>query len=243
MTDVKWIKITTDIFDDEKIRIIESMPNGDAILVIWLKLLILAGRSNRDGFLEMSNGKPYTNEMFSVIFSRKKSKISSAIQIFLDYELLEIVDKKLRIKNWDKYQNVDGMEKVRKQSAERQARYRARLKEQQNNANGNKKSDVTVTQRKTRQVTLSNEAEVEVEVDIDNVTSSRVSVGSKCYGFNSNVMLTDDEYQRLLDRFNNTEVLINKVSAIIARSPKDVGKHFALCEKVGREDGYEKGEL
>lgn len=32
---MKWIKITTDIFDDEKILMIESMPSADSIIVIW----------------------------------------------------------------------------------------------------------------------------------------------------------------------------------------------------------------
>ena len=43
--EVKWIKITTDIFDNRKIKIIEKMPDGYAIIVAWVKLLCLAGMS------------------------------------------------------------------------------------------------------------------------------------------------------------------------------------------------------
>ena len=32
MAEVKWIKIVTDIFDDEKILLIESMPDADALI-------------------------------------------------------------------------------------------------------------------------------------------------------------------------------------------------------------------
>ena len=46
MADIKWIKITTDIFDDEKILLIESLPEADSIIVIWFKLLCLAGKMN-----------------------------------------------------------------------------------------------------------------------------------------------------------------------------------------------------
>ena len=35
---MKWIKIVTDIFDDEKIQLIEALPSADSILVIWFKL-------------------------------------------------------------------------------------------------------------------------------------------------------------------------------------------------------------
>lgn len=51
MADVKWIKITTDIFDDEKILLIESLPDSDSIIVIWFKLLCLAGKMNNSGVL------------------------------------------------------------------------------------------------------------------------------------------------------------------------------------------------
>ena len=46
MADIKWIKITTDIFNDEKILLIEQMPEADTLLVIWFKLLCMAGRQN-----------------------------------------------------------------------------------------------------------------------------------------------------------------------------------------------------
>lgn len=39
MADVKWIKIATDIFDNRKIKQIEAMPKGEAIIVIWIKLI------------------------------------------------------------------------------------------------------------------------------------------------------------------------------------------------------------
>ena len=34
MANVKWIKIIVDIFDDEKIRLIETLPDSDTILII-----------------------------------------------------------------------------------------------------------------------------------------------------------------------------------------------------------------
>jgi hypothetical protein len=33
------------MFDDEKIKLIESMPDADSILIIWIKLLIQAGKT------------------------------------------------------------------------------------------------------------------------------------------------------------------------------------------------------
>ena len=39
MADVKWIKLAVDMFDNRKIRQIETLPDGDGIIVIWVKLL------------------------------------------------------------------------------------------------------------------------------------------------------------------------------------------------------------
>lgn len=47
MSEIKWIKICTDIFDDEKILLIESKPEKDSIIVIWFKLLCFAGKQDR----------------------------------------------------------------------------------------------------------------------------------------------------------------------------------------------------
>ena len=71
MADVKWIKITTDIFDDEKILLIESLPEADSIIVIWFKLLCLAGKMNNSGVFVMNNRLPYTDKMLATIFRRK----------------------------------------------------------------------------------------------------------------------------------------------------------------------------
>ena len=49
--EVKWIKIVTDVFDNRKIRMIESLPDGDALIVIWFKILTLAGQVNEGGQL------------------------------------------------------------------------------------------------------------------------------------------------------------------------------------------------
>lgn len=60
MSDVKWIKIVTDIFDDEKILLIESMPESDSLIVIWFKLLCMAGKMNNGGVLMLNEKIAYT---------------------------------------------------------------------------------------------------------------------------------------------------------------------------------------
>ena len=128
MADVKWIKITTDIFDDEKILMIESMPSADSIIVIWLKLLTFAGKQNNDGVFLMSNRIAYTDEMLASIFRRDVNLVRLALKTFEQFGMIEIIEKVITIPNWGKHQTLDAYEKKKVRDRERIARKRAEQK-------------------------------------------------------------------------------------------------------------------
>ena len=128
MTSVKWIKIVPDIFDDEKMQLIEALPEADTIIVIWFKLLCLAGRQNNSGVIMLNDRIPYTDEMLSQIFRRKKSQVQLALKTFEEYEMIKIVEGVVTIPNWSKYQNQDALETARNKAAQRVAAYRERQK-------------------------------------------------------------------------------------------------------------------
>lgn len=117
MSEIKWIKITTDIFDDEKICLIDALPDHDAILVIWFKILALAGKHNRNGLLMMSDKVHYTDEMLATIFRRPLNTVRMALGIFEQFGMVEIIDGVITLPNWEKHQNIDGMEKSRNKHA------------------------------------------------------------------------------------------------------------------------------
>jgi predicted phage replisome organizer len=128
MSEVKWIKIKVDIFNDEKIQLIETMPDADTIIVIWFKLLSLAGIKNDGGIVRMNDKMAYTEEMLSIIFRRKKSVVILALETFRQFDMIDIVDNAILINNWEKHQNVDGLDKIKLQNKERQQRYRENQK-------------------------------------------------------------------------------------------------------------------
>ena len=78
----KWIKVIVDFFDDEKILLIEKMKNGDTIIVIWLKLLTLAGKLNSRGVFKVSDKIPYTVDLFAAKFRRPEKQIKMAFEVF-----------------------------------------------------------------------------------------------------------------------------------------------------------------
>lgn len=128
MAEVKWIKITTELFDNRKIKQIESLPDSDAIIVIWLKLLCLSGNINDNGYIYLTNEMPYTDQMLSTQFGKPLSTIRLALQTFQQFGMIEIIDDVLKISNWEKYQNIEGLDKIREQNKLRKQRQREREK-------------------------------------------------------------------------------------------------------------------
>lgn len=128
MAEVKWIKIVTDIFDDEKMLLIESLPSADSIMVIWFKLLCLAGKTNNSGVFIFNERIPYTDEMLASIFRRDVNTVRLALHTFEEYGMVEIIDNIITIPNWGKHQSLDAYERKKVRDRERIARKRAEQK-------------------------------------------------------------------------------------------------------------------
>lgn len=125
---VKWIKICTDVFDDEKIVLIESMPEADGIIAMWFKILCLAGKQNNGGVLMLNDRIAYTDEMLSVIFRRPLNTVRLAMQTFESFGMIEVVRGAYTIPNWDKHQNEEKMTAIREYNREAQRRSREKKK-------------------------------------------------------------------------------------------------------------------
>ena len=138
MSDIKWIKIDTGLFNNRKIRQIERLENSDALIVIWLKMLILAAEVNEDGYLFFTDSVPYDAELMATQFDRPIELIVEALNTFEKYDMLEkepIENDKIgfsdiyRISNWEKYQNAYGMERIREQNRMRKQKERERKRD------------------------------------------------------------------------------------------------------------------
>jgi len=125
MNSVKWIKLSTRIFDDEKIKIIEGMPEGDAILVVWIKLLVLAANSNGDGTIRLNEQIPYTDELLATVFRRSVMTVRLALETFANFGMIAIhEDQTIEIARWGAYQEVASLEKIRQQTRARVSKHR-----------------------------------------------------------------------------------------------------------------------
>lgn len=130
MPDIKWIKITTEMFDDEKIRIIESMPEADTLIVLWVRLICMAGKTNDNGYIYLMPEIPYTIEQLAAIFNRPLNTVKLAIETFTRLRMVTLSDDGIIfLPAFERHQNIEGMERVREANRKRVADFRARQKE------------------------------------------------------------------------------------------------------------------
>lgn len=172
MPSVKWIKLTTSMFDDERIKLIQSMPEGDALLVVWVRLLVLAGKVNDGGFIYLSEGIPYTDEMLATIFQKPLNTTRLALSVFARFGMIEMTSRGIFLPSWQEHQNVEGLEKIQEQTRKRVAAHRekTRAAEAQHVTLPVTFGNVSVT----LPVTQCNATELEVDLEEDLETPSIV---------------------------------------------------------------------
>lgn len=140
---IKWLKLDVDIFNDAKIRIIRSHPDGNAIAILWIGLLCLAMKSQRPGLVEISNALPYTLDDLSSLFNIEKKTVEIGLFLFKKYKMVELLgDGGIEVINFSKHQNIEYMERKRELTRKRVERFRSK----QLTCNGDVTRDsVTVT--------------------------------------------------------------------------------------------------
>ena len=214
MAEVKWIKIVTDIFDNKKIKQIEKIPNGDTILVIWFKLIVLAGVTNDDGLVYITDEIPYNSETLSNEFNKPLNEIKIALDIFQKFKMIEIIDDFIRLKNWQQYQNVDGLEKIREQTRLRVQKHRENQRLTLENDKCNVTRNVTVTQ--------SNAPRIRIE----NKNKSKNIL---------NILSNDKIFVPLIQKWNELPDTISKISTM----KKDTQRFKMLSQRIN-EYGSDK---
>lgn len=200
MSEIKWIKITTSIFDDEAIKVIEQMPEGDALLVIWLKLLIQAGIINDSGLVYFKKDIPYTEDMLAIVFHKPVTLIRLALTTFVKFGMIEIADNQtILIRNWEKHQNVSRMEQIREYNrlAKRKQRQKAKELKLLNNGQGQCQGHVKE----------SHETDIDIDIEEDKEreyinSSSSINVGEQnFFEEEENIKILSEEEEKLLKSF------------------------------------------
>lgn len=207
MADVKWIKLATQIFDNRKIKQIECMPAGDSIIVVWFKLLCLAGTVNNNGILSITEEIPYTEKMLIAEFHMedKASTLSLALRTFEQFGMIEIIDNIFYISSWEKYQNVEGLEKIREQTRNRVSKHRENQKALSCNVTCND------------DVTHGNATEEEIDKEIDKDIERNIKT----------------DYQQIADMYNEICISFPRLTKLSNARKKAIG---ARLKEYGIDD-------
>ena len=265
--DVQWIKISTDVFDNRKIKQIEAMPEGDTILVIWFKLLCMAGTVNDNGLVYLTREIPYTDEMLANQFNKPLNVVRPALQVFEQFEMIEIIDDFIFLPSWEKYRSVDQLAKIQERNRLRKQRQRERqrveaLPESCEVTGLSRDCHVTVTGL-SRDCPVTEKEKVykkkkNIDIDIDNIdidididtdtekekiykkkksTQNQVRHQHGCY---KNVLLSDEEFAKLTTEFpNDYSERIERLSEYIAMTGKSYKNHLAVMRAWARKENQE----
>lgn len=205
MAEIKWIKITTTMFDDEKLKLIDAMPERDTIHYVWVRLLVQAGKTNASGYIFLNENVPYTDEMLATIFNRPLNTIRLALKTLSSFGMITIQeDNLIKISNWDKHQNIEGMEKIKEQNRLRKQKQRENEKGKLIENNTSRDSHVTVTQQ--------NKNKNKNKIEIKNIEKD-----------NNNNNINIDAEKSYIDFFNNNFHMITMFELETLNSFKNDG--------------------
>lgn len=228
MAEITWVKLKTNMFENEKIKLIEALPDKDSILIIWIKLIAYAGKVNAGGYIMLTEKIPMNIEELATIFGRPLNTVRLAINTFERYGMIEKSEHgAIKIKNWESHQNIDGMDRVKQLNAERNRKYRQRKKEQKLLKNSN---DVSVTSRDgtdiDREIEEDIDKELDREKDVEEEKKPKVEKEVKAFDFyqsngfgllNSHI---SDEMGAFIDDFkhNGDDIVIAAMKIAIDRN-------------------------
>lgn len=204
MAEVKWIKITTDMFDNRKIKHLRKLPDGNNIVLIWVMLLTMAGRCNSNGMVFLTQNIPYTPKMLADELDFEENTVKLALQSLEQLEMIVMDNGFFSIPGWEEHQNAEALEKIREQNRIRKRKQREKQKIE----------CVTEMSRDTSVTNLGSHAtDKDIDKDIDkerDKTDSKIS------------------YQLIADTFNDICKSFDRVERISDSRKEDID---AACKK------------
>lgn len=243
MAAVKWVKITTDMFDNRKIKHLRKLPDGNNIVLIWVMLLTMAGRCNAGGMIFLTENIPYTPKMLADELGFEENTVKLAINALEQLNMVCTDNGFFSIAGWNEYQNIEGMEKIREQTRHRVTAHRQKQKALAAAAQSNVTCNVTVTQSNATEEDIDIDKEKEKEYRDMGASAPNPSPSHKPkkpvkhkYGEYANVLLTDDELEKLKEAFSDWEERIERLSGYIASTGKAYKSHYATIRNWARKD-------
>lgn len=234
MADVKWVRVSIEMFNDPKLKIINSMEEKDLINYVWMRTLLLAGRSNKDGSLFINDNMPYTMKTLAIEFDRTLDEIKLCFKILRKLEMIEFnEDKIFMVKNWAKHQNIEGLEKLKKQNCERVAKHRAKKRQLEENINDEELSIADNNKKEKDNLKCNNE---NIEDELSTTTETLNDHNNKFTYNNTEIVKT--EKQNITENKCNVTVMEQnkKENKTKKKNKKEIENSEGIDEKNASQD-------
>ncbi len=199
-------------FDNEKIKIIQAMPKGDTLLILWIRLIALAEKCNAGGLVQLEDGIPYTAKMLAAVFGKSLRMINLALTTFEEFRMIKNTTEGICIISENQDSKEEREERIREQNRIRKQRERRQKKEAA--AQTAERENVTemsrsvteeiaeISRDKSRNVTGMSRNKDEKERTKEKEEKERKEISSK-----EDIKKSPREpleYQRIMDDYNRT---------------------------------------
>ncbi len=143
-----WFKVSADVFDSEKIKILRADTKiGDSLALMWFFLLALARKKNDGGYVYATEGVAYTPKTLAAVGGFKPKIAETALEVFRQYNMIDIEDNGyIYIVGWGEYQNAEELSKLKERERCKEAMRAKRQREKQSKTCNNDVTNVDVTE-------------------------------------------------------------------------------------------------
>lgn len=225
MAEVKWIKLTIDMFDNRKIKHLRKLPAGNDVVLIWVMLLTMAGRCNSGGMIYLTENIPYTTKLLADELGFEENVISMALDALEELNMITRDTEYLTIPGWDEYQSIEGLDRIREQTRKRVQRHREKQKQLECN----------VTETDGNAIEREEDKEKDTDKEKENIKESHLHFdGEKAW--NDTFGLYPKKSYAVLAR----QCWVRKLSDVIDENKRDVAELIYKATKVYLDDYVER---
>lgn len=143
-----WFKVSADVFDSDKIKILRADTKiGDSLALMWFFLLALARKKNDGGYVYATEGVAYTPKTLAAVGGFKPKIAETALEVFQQYNMIDIEENGyIYIVGWSEYQNAEELSKLKERERCKEAMRAKRQREKQSETCNNDVTNVDVTE-------------------------------------------------------------------------------------------------
>lgn len=181
-----WFKVSADVFDSEKIKILRADTKiGDSLALMWFFLLALARKKNDGGYVYATEGVAYTPKTLAAVGGFKPKIAETALEVFQQYNMIDIEENGyIYIVGWSEYQNAEELSKLKERERCKEAMRAKRQREKQSKTCNNDVTNVDVTDKNKSKNKKENKSK-----------SNNNNFSSGCY--NENSVVTCNSYENV----------------------------------------------